>query len=247
MTVPFYEMWEPTGGWLTVEYDDRGPARITDSVRATRWERWDEPWPQLLDRGASAVHDGAVRVTEAYCRAHAVRPTTEVFALMLTYVAQGSLHVSLSFGLETDRQRWLDDPVDPGELATNLWYLSGNGEGPIFIDEDVIDGTLESLLLREAALKQPGDPYRVVLNAAAAWLARHDWSSTLTTTDDFIVYIAEHDEGYAPKHDSLRAANPAERLALGTPTGPPACRAARVNCSTRRPRPRLLPDGRVPV
>lgn len=212
---------EPTGGRLTVEYDDRGPARITDSVGGTRWERWDEPWPQLLDRGGSAVHDGAVRATEAYCRAHAVPPTTEVFALMLTYVAQGSLHVSLSFGLEADRQRRLDDPVGPEELATKLWYLSGNGEGAIYIDEDVIDGTLDRVLLREAALKQPGDPYRVVLNAAAARLARHDWRSTLATTDDFIVYIAEHDEGYAPKHQSARAVNPATRLAIWDARWPP--------------------------
>lgn len=207
-------MWEPTGGRLTVEHDERGPTRITDSAGEVRWERWDEPWPQLLDRGARAIGDGAVRVTEAYCHAHALPPTTEVFALMLIYVAQGSLYVSLSFGLEADRKRWLDDPVDPEELATKLWYLSGNGEGPIYIGEDVIDGTLDKLLLREAALKQPGDPYRVVLNAAAARLARHDWASILTTTDDFIVYIAEHDEGYAPKHDSVRAVNPPERLSL---------------------------------
>jgi hypothetical protein len=199
MTVPFYEMWEPTGGRLTVVHDDRGPARITDSVGATRWERRDEPWPQLLDRGAAAIRDGVVRVAEAHCRAHGVPPTTEVFALMLMYVAQGSLQVWPHFGLEADRRRWLDEALDPEELAMNLWYLSANGEGPIHPEEDVIDGALDRLLLREAALEKPGDPYRVVLGAAAARLARHDWRSTFITTDDFVVDIAEHDEGYAPK------------------------------------------------
>jgi hypothetical protein len=118
-TVSFYEMWEPTGGRLTVEHDERGPTRITDSAGEVRWERWDEPWPQLLDRGARAIGDGAVRVTEAYCHAHALPPTTEVFALMLSYVAQGSLYVSLSFGLEADRKRWLDDPSTPRSWPRN--------------------------------------------------------------------------------------------------------------------------------
>jgi hypothetical protein len=117
-------------------------------------------------------------------------------------------------GLEADRGRWLGADIAPDELATNLWYLSGDGEGAIHMEADVIDGALGSLLLREAALNQPGDPYRVVLNTAAARLAGHDWSPMLTTTDDFIVFIAEHDEGYAPKHDSARAVNPPKRLAL---------------------------------
>jgi hypothetical protein len=85
-------------------------------VGATRWERWDEPRPQLLDRGAGAIRDGVVRVAEAHCRAHGVPPATEVFALTLTCVAQGSLRVS------------------PHLLS---------GEGPIHMDEDVVDGALD--------------------------------------------------------------------------------------------------------
>jgi hypothetical protein len=82
----------------------------------TRWERWDEPWPQLLDRGAGAIRDGVVRVAEAQCRAQRVPPVTEVFALVLTCVAQGSLQVS------------------PHLVS---------GEGPIHMDEDEVDGALD--------------------------------------------------------------------------------------------------------
>jgi hypothetical protein len=220
-TVSFYEMWDVTGGRLAVEQDEHGPVRITDSVGGIRWERCDEPWQELLQRGAGAIRDGVLSVVGDHCRSHAVPPTTEVFALMLTYVAQGSLHVTLSFGLEADRQRWLSAALDPHELASNLWYVNANHEGLNYIEGDVIEPTLDNLLLREAALKQLHDPYRVVLNAAAAQLARHEWEPLLTTTDDFIVYIAEHDEAYAPKHQSARAVNPSTRLAVWDARWPP--------------------------
>jgi hypothetical protein len=168
-TVSFYEMWDATGGRLAVEHDDDGPRRIVDSAGKIRWERCGEPWDELLERGARAICDGVVRVVGDHCRAHAVEPTTEVSALVLTCVAQGSLDVTLSFGPEADRR---------------LNHIDGT----------VIDEPLDSLLLREAAMKQPNDPYRVVLDAAAAHLAHHDWGRLLTTTDDFIVHIAVHDE-----------------------------------------------------
>jgi hypothetical protein len=68
-------------------------------------------------------------------------------------------------------------------------------------------------LIQEASLKQPADPCRTVLNDVAALLARHDWSGLVEPTSDFVVFIAEHDEGYAPKAASVRAVNPADRLA----------------------------------
>ncbi len=37
--------------------------------------------------------------------------------------------------------------------------------------------------------------------------------SLVEPTSDFVVFIAEHDEGYAPKAASVRAVNPADRLA----------------------------------
>jgi hypothetical protein len=220
-TVSFYEMWNGTGGRLAVEQDEDGPLRITNSVGGARWERCEEPWEELLQRGAQAIRDGVLRVIGDYCRAHTVAPTTEVFALMLTYVAQGSLHVTLSFGLEADRRRWLNAGLDSDQLALNLWYVNANHEGLNYIEDGVIDYALEDLLLREAAIKQPHDPYRVVLNAAAAQLARHDWKPMLATTDDFIVYISEHDEGYAPKHQSAREVNPPSRLAIWDARWPP--------------------------
>jgi hypothetical protein len=174
-TVSFYEMWEPTGGRLTVEHDDQAPARITDSAGGTRWARCDEQWPRLLERGAEAICEAVMRVAEAECGSHGVPPTTEVSDLVLTYFAQGSLQTSMSFGLGADRRLWIDAEVDADEL-----------------------GTLDRLLLQEAAYRQPRDPYRVVLGAAAARLARHDWRSLLTTSDDFTVHVAEHDEEDAP-------------------------------------------------
>src|SRR5690606_20994068 len=68
-------------------------------------------------------------------------------------------------------------------------------------------------LLRETALNDPRDPKRVVLNAAAKRLARQDWSGIITPTDDFVVFIAEHDEGFEPKYESVLEVNPPERLA----------------------------------
>jgi YD repeat-containing protein len=115
MTVSFCE-WDRTGGRLAVEHDGGGPLRVTDSGGGIRWERCDEPWQDLLERGARAIRDGVLRVVGDYCRAHAVPPTTEVFALMLTYVDQGSLYPTLSFGLEADRRRWLS--ADLGSATT---------------------------------------------------------------------------------------------------------------------------------
>ena len=65
---------------------------------------------------------------------------------------------------------------------------------------------LEDLLLREATLEQPADPCRAVLNEVAALLARHDWTGVLKSRRAIsVVFIAEHDEGYAPKAAMLSA------------------------------------------
>ena len=56
---------------------------------------------------------------------------------------------------------------------------------------------------------------RTVLNAVAAVLARHDWSGLFPASEDFVAFIAEHDEGIAEKVESLRAANPPERADRG--------------------------------
>jgi hypothetical protein len=204
-----------TGGRLIVEHDDRGPVRIKGHYGAV-WERVDEPWESTLEHGAEAIRRGVVGAVEWVCRETGVPPETEVFALALTYVDQGSLHPVLSFGLESDRRGWLESGAGDDVLELRLWYLAGSGEGLNFIDHAVIDDEMDARLLREAAIKQPGDPYRVVLGAAAALLARHDWSGLLTPTEDFVVFIAEHDEGIPPKLASVRAVNPPDRLEAWT-------------------------------
>jgi hypothetical protein len=45
--------------------------------------------------------------------------------------------------------------------------------------------------------------------------------SLVEPTSDFVVFIAEHDEGYAPKAASVRAVNPADRLAQWEANWPP--------------------------
>jgi hypothetical protein len=43
-----------------------------------------------------------------------------------------------------------------------------------------------------------------------SWLA-HDWTGIFTPADDFVAFIAEHDEGVDEKADSLRVCNPLDR------------------------------------
>jgi hypothetical protein len=72
---------------------------------------------------------------------------------------------------------------------------------------------LDARLSREACLKQPADPYHAVLHVVAALLARHESNRLVEPTEDFVVFVAEHDEGITPKHASVRAVSLAERLA----------------------------------
>jgi hypothetical protein len=163
----------------------------------------------------------------ARCREEAIAPATEVFGLMLTYVDQGPLHFDLGFGLEHDRRAWLRAGLDSDELASRLWYLDdswfggGEGAGLSHLEGELPGDELGVRLLRQAAVEQHGDPYRVVLNAIAAELARRDWSELLSLTEDFVVFIAAHDEGYRCKADSVRAANPPERVAAWDAGWPP--------------------------
>jgi hypothetical protein len=146
-------------------------------------------------------------------------------AVCLTYVDQGSVRPTIDFGLEADRRRWLDSDMDKDDMARALWYPIGNVDHPLnCIDTDIISSDLDVLMLREAALKQREDPYRAVLSPVAANLARHDWTGVLTATEDFVVFIAEHDEGFSLKHASVREVNPPERVAVWDarwPTGTP--------------------------
>jgi len=208
-----------TGGSLSVEHDGRGPLKIT-GAQGVEWERSDASWPEILCDGARAIHEGVLRVSEKHCRSADVSPDTEIFGLTLMYTGDSGLGPIVRFGLESDRRRWLSARPDPHELACSLWSFGDDGLG--FIDHgNVIDWESGVRLLREASLKQPGDPRRVLLTAAARSLARHDWHGLLTPTKDFVVFIAEHDEGFRPKHDSVRAVNPSARLAVWDAHWPP--------------------------
>jgi hypothetical protein len=198
------ERWE-TGGRLRVEYDERGRCAIRGE-RELVWERRDEPWPELLARGAAEIADRIARAIERVVE----DPGLAVVRIALTYVGQGGLYSIVSLGLDgvrADEERF--------------WYGISEGGGIEEIDGDVPD-ELDRLLLREAALNDPGQSQRTVLNAVACVLARRDWEGVITPADDFVVFIAEHDEGIGPKRESLRVVNPPERAATWEARFPPS-------------------------
>jgi YD repeat-containing protein len=212
------------GGRLEVEHDEAGPVRIVGEHWLV-WERPVMPWPERLVEGAQAVADACLAWTRAACREHDVPPGTEVFALMLVYVDQGSVRPTLSYGLQADRAAWLTDAsIDGEELAINLLYLNGDHEGLNFVEGDDLADDWD--LLREACIGQAGDPYRAVLGAVAARLADADFGPQLRRTDDFVVYIAEHDEGFTEKLASIRAHNPPQAVRRWEATWPDRAIAA---------------------
>jgi hypothetical protein len=109
---------------------------------------------------------------------------------------------------EDDRQQLLLDGGMFG-IACGLWYPESEPVGFLEVEGDPED----EFLLREAALNDRREAQRTVLTEVAKRLARRDWSGVFRPTEDFVVFIAEHDEGFAPKHASVREVNPSERLA----------------------------------
>jgi YD repeat-containing protein len=201
-----------TGGPLRVEHDEHGPVRIATPHHVV-WERCEEPWPDLLRRGAESL---AARCVDAIAGTD-VAPGVEVFGLMLIYVSDGGLHTVVSAGLESERSALLADD-DPESIAYGLWYPEAPGLSFVEVEDDE---TLDDLLLREAALNDRREAQRTVLTEVAKLLARRDWSGLLTPTEDFVVYIAEHDEGFTKKHESVREVNPSKRLAIWDARWPP--------------------------
>ena len=131
---------------------------------------------------------------------------------MLSYIHQGSIGAYPCFGLEAERQALLAAETDPWQLGLRLWNPIRDMLGLDHVDENVVRGERGEELLRLACLQQPGNPHRVLLTEAARLLAARDWSPLLSPTDDFVVYLGEHDEGWRPKYESLREINPPERL-----------------------------------
>jgi hypothetical protein len=195
--------WQ-TGGRLRVEHDERGPCAIRSADELV-WGRRDEPWPVLLARGAEEIAESFARQVEGAIEA----PGLEVVRLGLTYVEQGGLVVTVSLGL---------DDVRADEMG--FWYAIHEGGGIDEIECDVPDA-LERLLVREAALNDPHPAERTVLTAVASVLARRDWAGVIAPTEDFVAFIAEHDEDIGPKRESLHAVNPPERAAVWEARFPP--------------------------
>jgi YD repeat-containing protein len=201
------------GGRLQVEHDEAGAVRIT-GARGTVWQRCDEPWPELLRRGAASL---AERCHAALADAEA--GDQEVYCLMLTYVSDGGLGVTVNVGTDEDRRFCLAGDESPRMIAANLWYPESDELSFLEVEPDPV---LDPLLLREAALNDPREPQRTVLTEVAKLLARRSWDPILRLTDDFVVYIAEHDEGMAEKHASVREVNPADRIARWDAAWPPS-------------------------
>ena len=202
-----------TGGLLRVEHDAAGPARIVSAGGDLVWERTTDPWEVQLAKGADEIADQCMHAIRASCQELRVSVGTEVFALMLTYVDQGSLQPTVSFGLEEDRRGWHREGLTADDLALNLLYISADHEGLNYIEPTLLPNEFDHALMRRACIAQTDDPYRAVLGAVAVLLARVDWRPLLEPTADFVVYIAEHDEDFGPKLDSIRAHNPPERAA----------------------------------
>jgi hypothetical protein len=157
-----------------------------------------ESWGSVLDRGAAEIAASIVRDVERVVRSTDVIDV-EIVSLTLVYVQDSG---SLSGEASLNPSRDADD------------FASGRGGWwPIDEIEYNVEPVLEERLLDGAALHAVDDPVRTVLNAAAAVLARHNWSALFPVSDDFVAFIAEHDEGSQEKVESLRACNPPERAA----------------------------------
>ena len=167
-----------------------------------------------MHRGAASLAD---RCHTALAGADADQP--EVYCLMLTYVSDGGLGVTVNAGTEEDRRHYLARDESPEMKAANLWYPESD---ELSFLEAQPDPELDPLLLREAALNDPREPQRTVLTEVAKLLARRSWDPILKLTDDFVVYIAEHDEGFAEKHASVHEVNPPDRLARWNAAWPPS-------------------------
>jgi hypothetical protein len=117
--------------------------------------------------------------------------------------------ITVSAGTDGERRLALGSG-NPQQIASDLWHPESAELS--FVDVELVPD-LDELLLREAALNDPRDAQRTVWTEAAKLLARHDWTGLLTPADDFVVFFAEHDEGFTEKHASVREINPPERVA----------------------------------
>ncbi len=108
---------------------------------------------------------------------------------------------------------------DPEELPLALWSPESAEFGLLEVEPD---DDLDHLLLREAALNDPREAQRNLLTEVARRLAVHEWDGLFEPTEDFVVFVAEDDDGYAAKDASVREVNPPERVAAWDDAWPPS-------------------------
>jgi hypothetical protein len=200
-----YGRWD-VGGRSLVEHDAQGPILIR-SPYGLVWDRDEPGWPEMLDPSAADVADACLDTI----RAADVDDGTAVFSLAVIYVDQGSIAPMLSFGLDAERQGLAGEAY-----AFSLFYPDG-----IEQLEPSIDGDLDWRLLRAASMGQTGDPYRAVLTEVTRRLLARPWAPKLVRTDDFVAFIAEHDEGFASKVTSIHEVNPPDQVARWEAALPP--------------------------
>jgi hypothetical protein len=210
-----------TGGTLTVGHDEDGPVRIVTvespyGAGEIVWRRPEADWDVLLERYARRIADRAVEIVAERCAARAVAPTTEVFSLVIWFSGQGGPDGALTFGREDARRRWVDAAGAWTGSNWSIWRPFGGTDDLLDMSEEdrIVPDDLERAAFSGAAMHDPADPHVVVLDAAAALLARHDWSGLVRTTPDFVVYTAGHDRDTETQLASVRRVNPAERVAL---------------------------------
>lgn len=203
-----------TGGRVRLDYNEHGLLRIVSELFADHdlvvWERTDEPFDSLLARGLASLRNQVVDAVAQATGGRAPSSATEAFRLVLGYTADSGVLDMARVGLQGHRARW-QSATPPDQHA---WCALMLNDIPDVRADVPCDGPLFASLVRESAVHQPEDPLRFVLNRLAALLASQDWGTILTLTDDFVVYIAEHDEGWTPKYRSMCEANPSDRVEL---------------------------------
>jgi hypothetical protein len=180
--------------------------RIVDSDGQLVWERPTVPWEQRLAQAARAIGDLCRDAIGLAVQDAGLPSTTASYGVSLIYVDQGSLHAMVAVGLEEEHRA--AGTGEEGAMAA----LYIEGDALEWIDEEIPPADLDVPLLREACMAQTDDPYRVVLGAVARDLADADLPG-LRKTEDFVAWVAEHDEGFDEKFESIRLHNPPDAVA----------------------------------
>lgn len=197
--------WQ-TGGRLTVEHDADGPVRIVGPSGVV-WERPASDWEAQLGALADEIAEGVKGALATALEEADLSLPVESYGLLLTYFDQQDYAEPLvSVGFERVRR----ETRDGHDGAISTLYVDNDDLDP-FTDEEASE-ELGRRALRLAAVSQPDDPFRYALGVVARRLSDSDLPG-LRKTNDFVVWVAEHDEGLADKIDSIEQHNAPEAVA----------------------------------